>query len=140
MVGDAAADWRSGVGDLMPQCPQCSGDGLTCDRCGGFVPQNIHPHRYRVPWWMPYLPQSEFGAIAPLHRREVPDADIDEAWEGTVDVDLELVYEVGDGRTADEAFERDLKQRLGPADPRDTDLPGPRDWDAYGNSPRTQTP
>ena len=41
--------------------------------------------------------------------------------------------------TAEELLARDLKQRLGPADPRDTDLPEPRDWDAYGNSPRTQT-
>ena len=27
-----------------------------------------------------------------------------------------------------------------PADPRDTTPAAPRDWDAYGNSPRTQTP
>ena len=64
-----------------------------CDRCGGFLPQNIDQHRYRLPWWLPYPPRSGFDAIAPLHRCGMPEADICEAWTKTVDIDLEIVYE-----------------------------------------------
>ncbi len=125
-----ASGWRlTPTGYPAMPCEQrCHDTGVTCDRCG--VPA-------------PFVAQNLSGRLSPRAHEAL--ASDQEPIRPPRQRDIDHLFDYDSVRDPNWDVRRqrdpnwDVRRQLGPADPRYTDLPEPRDWDAYGNSPRTQT-